>query len=112
MPHLIDARPLIDNFAKTDPRMPTLVFALLDVYLDQGPFEFDASALAERLSGHAMEPRLNPEVIASLQPELERFFEPTGEGWIPRVGVLEYAHGESSTRSSYPARAPGDIAPS
>lgn len=43
MPHLIDARPLIDTFAQTDPRMPTLVFALLDVYLDQGPFEFDAA---------------------------------------------------------------------
>jgi len=95
MPHLIDARPLIDTFAETDPRMPTLVFALLDVYLEHGAFEFDASALAERLSGRAMEPRLNPEVIASLQPQLERFFEPTGEGWVPRVGVLEYGRADA-----------------
>ena len=112
MPHLIDARPLINTFAETDPRMPLLVFALLDVYLEQGPFDFDASALAERLSGHKLEPRLNPEVIASLQPELERFFEPTSEGWIPRMGVLEYAHGDPASRSAYPARAPGDMAPS
>jgi len=112
MPHLIDARALIDTLADSDPRVPLLVFALLDVYLDQGPFEFDASALAERLAGHKLEPRLNPEVIASLQPELERFFEPTADGWMPRLGVLEYAPGETATRPVYAPRAPGDIAPS
>lgn len=90
MPHLIEARPLLDTFAKTDPRMPTLVFALLDVYLKEGAFEFDASALASRLSGHTLEPRLNPEVIAALQPDLERFFEPSAQGWRPRPGVLQY----------------------
>jgi len=111
MPHLIDAEPLIDTFAETDPRMPLVVFSLLSVYLDQGPFEFDASAIAERLAGHKLEPRLNPEVIASLQPQLEMFFEPTAQGWIPRIGVLEHAHDEAA-RSAYPARAPGDIAPS
>ncbi len=111
MPHLIDARPLIDAFSQTDPRIPVLVFALLDIYLEDGPFEFDASAIAERLSGQTLEPRLNPETIASLQPDLERFFEPGAEGWAPRVGVLEYAQ-DAAARPAYPARAPGDIAPS
>lgn len=111
MPHLIAAETLIDTFADTDPRMPLLVFSLLSVYLDEGPFEFDASALADRLAGHKLEPRLNPEVIASLQPQLERFFEPTDRGWIPRPGVLDYEQ-QNAQRSAYPARAPGDISPS
>jgi len=111
MPHLIDARPLLDTFAETDPRMPVLVFALLDVYLEEGPFEFDATALDKRLAGRALEPRLNPEVIASLQPDLERFFEPTSQGWIPRRGVLAY-EGDEASRSAYPARAPGHVTPS
>jgi hypothetical protein len=112
MPHLIDAEPLIDTFAETDPRMPLLVFSLLSVYIDQGPFEFDASAIADRLAGHKLEPRLNPEVIASLQPQLERFFEPTAQGWIPRAGVLAYERGDDAKRSAYPGRAPADIPPS
>lgn len=112
MPHLIDAEPLIDTFAETDPRMPHLVFTLLSVYFEQGPFEFDASALAERLAGHKLESRLNPEVIASLQPDLERFFEPTSDGWIPRPGVLHYTRDEDGSRSAYAARAPGDMSPS
>lgn len=112
MPHLIAAEPLIDTFAETDPRMPLLVFSLLSVYLDQGPFEFDATSLADRLAGWKLTPRLNPEVIASLQPDLERFFEPTEQGWIPRAGVLEYNQTSSAQRSAYPARAPGDVSPS
>lgn len=111
MPHLIAAEPLIETFADTDPRMPLLVFALLGIYLKEGPFEFDASALADRLSGHALEPRLNPEVIASLQPDLERFFEAGERGWTPRLGILEHAY-DADGSLSYPARAPGDIAPS
>jgi hypothetical protein len=106
MPHLIDAEPLIDTFAETDPRMPQLVFALLSIYLEHGPFEFDASALAKRLDGHTLEPRLNPEVIASLQPDLERFFEPTAQGWAPRAGVL--AHGTRAPLS----RTSGEVSPS
>jgi hypothetical protein len=100
MPHLIDARPLIDTFTQTDPRMPLLVFALLDIYLEEGPFEFDASAIADRVAGRTLEPRLNPETIASLQPDLERFFEPTAQGWIPRVGVLHHADDARSTRKA------------
>jgi hypothetical protein len=112
MPHLIDAEPLIDTFAETDPRMPLLVFALLSVYIDQGPFEFDASAIAERLAGHKLEPRLNPEVIASLQPQLERFFEPMEQGWVPRPGVLAHERVHKAEESAYPNRAPGDISAS
>jgi hypothetical protein len=112
MPHLIAAEPLIDTFADTDPRMPLLVFSLLSVYLEQGPFEFDATALAERLAGHKLEPRLNPEVIASLQPDLERFFQPTQQGWIPRQGVLAHAGSEPAQRSPYATRSPGDVSPS
>ena len=111
MPHLIDARPLLDTFARSDPRMPTLVFALLDVYLEEGAFEFDASALARRLSGHTLEPRLNPEVIASLQPDLERFFEPTAEGWAPRLGVLQYER-EHDARAADPSLSRSDVFPS
>ena len=111
MPHLIDAEPLIETFSETDPRMPLLVFSLLGVYLHEGPFEFEATAIANRVAGHSLEARLNPEVIASLQPDLERFFEPTKEGWIPRVGVLEYAGDEDAERSAYPARPPSDMSP-
>lgn len=89
-PHLMDARRLIDEFAETDAIMPPLVFALLSIYLDQGPFAFDAAALAERLSAVNPAVRVNAERLAALQPELERFFEPTDEGWRPRAGVLSY----------------------
>jgi hypothetical protein len=93
MPHLIAAEPLIETFAESDPRMPLLVFALLAVYLEDGPFEFDASALADRLSRVGPKPHLNPEIIASLQPEIERFFEPTARGLAPRMGVLHHDYG-------------------
>jgi hypothetical protein len=103
MPHLIDAEPLIDTFADTDPRMPSLVFSLLGIYLHEGPFEFDASAIADRLERRTLEPNLSPELIASLQPDLERFFEPTAQGWIPRIGVLKYARGDDAAGSSRPS---------
>ncbi|MDZ4690930.1 hypothetical protein [Terricaulis sp.] len=88
MTHLIDAERLVETFAETDPHMPQIVFALLSVYLKQGPFEFDASALAEQLAREPQVSRLNAEKLAALQPDLERFFTPTSEGWIPRSGVL------------------------
>lgn len=31
---------------------------------------------------------MNAEELASLQPDLERFFTPTVEGWVPREDVL------------------------
>lgn len=106
MPHLIAAEPLIDTFAESDPRMPLLVFALLGVYLEDGPFEFDASALSQRLSGVGPTPHLNPEIIASLQPEIERFFETTSDGLVPRVGVLHYQGGSQGGQQA--AGIPGE----
>ena len=69
------ARRLIDEFAETDAILPPLVFALLSLYLDHGPFAFDASALAERLTSVNPAVRVNAERLAALQPELERFFD-------------------------------------
>jgi hypothetical protein len=89
-PYLIDARQLIDAFAETDAIVPPLVFALLSLYLRDGAFEFDASALAEKLTVVNPAVRVNAERLASLQPELERFFEPSGGLWRPRVDVLSY----------------------
>lgn len=91
-PYLIDARPLIDAFAETDAILPPLVFALLSIYLRDGPFAFDASALAERLTHVNSHVRVNAERLASLQPELERFFESSDGLWRPRAGVLSYDH--------------------
>lgn len=88
MSYHVDATRLIDTFAETDPRMPLLVFALLSMYLESGPFQFDASVLAERLDGLSLKARFNPEQLASLQPDFERFFESTSDGWVPRQGVL------------------------
>jgi len=88
MTHLIDAEALLDTFEDTDPRMPQIVFALLRVYLDHGPFEFDATALSERLSNLNIAARVNAEQLASMQPQIERFFESTNDGWVPRIGVL------------------------
>jgi hypothetical protein len=107
MPHLIDAEPLIETFAESDPRMPLLVFALLAVYLEDGAFEFDASALAERLSKVGPTAHLNPEIIASLQPEIERFFEPTDQGLVPRMGVLHHDY-TAPQKSQQPAGIPGE----
>lgn len=89
-PHLIDARRLIDEFAETDAILPPLVFALLSLYLRDGSFEFDASALAEKLTLVNPAVRVNAERLAAMQPELERFFTPGSQGWTPRTGVLTY----------------------
>lgn len=101
MTHYIDASRLIDAFAETDPRMPLLVFSLLSFYLDEGPFEFHATALADRLSELNLKARINPEELASLQPDLERFFEPTPSGWAPRSDVLaaNVSGGETPARA-------------
>ncbi len=96
MAHLIDAEVLVDKFAETDPSVPLLVFALLSIYLSDGPFEFDATALAERLSNLPMTGHYNPEKLAAVQPQLERFFENTDAGWAPRPGVLHYKGGQPS----------------
>jgi hypothetical protein len=92
-PHLIDARRLIDEFAEVDAIIPPLVFALLSLYLRQGAFAFDASALAEKLTLVNPAVRVNAERLAAMQPELERFFTPGPSGWTPRAGVLAYERG-------------------
>lgn len=93
-PYLLDARRLIDEFAQSDAILPPLVFALLSLYLDEGAFEFDASRLAERLTNVNPAVRVNAERLASLQPELERFFDSGDGGWRPRAGVLSYERDE------------------
>jgi hypothetical protein len=108
--HHIDAGTLIDTFAETDPRMPLLVFSLLSIYLDEGPVEFDAAALAERLSTLNLKARVNPEELASLQPDLERFFEPTSEGWAPRVGVLAVSGESGRASAAHEGQLPGSRA--
>jgi hypothetical protein len=110
MTHQIDAARLIDTFAETDPRMPLLVFSLLSIYLDEGPFEFDAAALAERLSTLNLKARVNPEELASLQPDLERFFEPSSEGWVPRMDVLAVSAQAHSTAGRHEGELPGERA--
>ena len=107
-PYLIDARRLIDEFAETDAIMPPLVFALLSVYLDRGPFTFDASLLAKRLTAVNPAVRVNAERLAALQPELERFFDPSGGAWRPRAGVLSYERGEDA--GEHTGEIPGEAA--
>jgi hypothetical protein len=87
-PFLIDARPLVAALRDSDDRVARVVFALLGHYLENGPFEFDATAIAEQMDDVPAISRLNPEKIAALQPEIERFFEQTPQGWVPRRGVL------------------------
>jgi hypothetical protein len=108
MAHLVDAESLVDLFAETDPRMPILVFALLSLYLADGPFEFDAAKLSERLAEIPMKARVNPEELASLQPDLERFFAPSPEGWAPRRGVLHYERG-ADAGSAHAGALPGQL---
>lgn len=86
---LIDAERILDLFADSDPRMPILVFALLAIYVDHGPFEFDATAISDRLPTNRLKSRINAEELASLQPELERFFEPGAQGWTPRSEIFQ-----------------------
>jgi hypothetical protein len=107
MPHLVDAERLVETFAETDASMPLLVFSLLAVYLDEGPFEFDASRLAERLSEIPMMGHINPEKLAALQPDLERFFAPTALGWVPREGVLHFT--SDAREGDATGRLPGQL---
>jgi hypothetical protein len=89
MTHAIDAQRLLATFNDShDPHVPTLVFALLNIYLESGPFEFDAGALSHRLSGSKFLGHAPPETLIRLQPELERYFIDTRAGWAPRPGVL------------------------
>jgi len=88
MAHLIDAERLLPVFEQSDPRMPLLVFALLGIFLREGPFEFDAAALSARLSALPLKARVNPEELTALQTHLERFFEVGAGGWRPRSGIL------------------------
>ena len=37
--------------------------------------------------------RVNAEGLAALQPQLERFFDPSSGDWRPRAGVLTFDHG-------------------
>jgi hypothetical protein len=89
MSHLIDARRLVASFNDShDPHVPGLVFALLNIYFENGPFEFDAGALSHRLAGSKLLGHVAPETLIELQDELERYFVPTPRGWAPRPGVL------------------------
>lgn len=89
MTHLIDARRLLAAFdASHDPQVPNLVFSLLNIYFESGPFEFDAGALSHRLAGSKLLGHVSPETLIRLQGELERYFIDTPAGWTPRPGVL------------------------
>jgi len=48
--------------------MPSLVFALLSIYLRDDPFAFDASDLADRLTAVNPAVRVNAERLAALSP--------------------------------------------
>lgn len=108
-PYLIDARQLIDAFAESDAVLPPLVFAMLSIYLDDGPFEFDASRLAERLTLVNPAVRINAEQLAAIQPELERFFTPSASGWRPRAGVLTYER-DAKSPDRHEGEIPGESA--
>ena len=89
MPHFIDAKRLLATFdASHDPHVPGLVFALLNIYFEGGPFEFDAGALSRRLAGSRLLGHVPPETLIEFQDELERYFVATLTGWTPRPGVL------------------------
>lgn len=89
MTHLIDAQRLLATFdVSHDPHVPSLVFSLLNIYFESGPFEFDAGALSHRLAGSKLLGHATPETLMRLQPELERYFVATDAGWAPRPGVL------------------------
>jgi hypothetical protein len=88
MPYLIDAQRLIAAFKQShDTAMASLVFGLLDYYLEAGPFAFDPDKISERLLASKFE-HVHPHWVAEYQTELERYFLPTPEGWTPRPGVL------------------------
>lgn len=88
MTHLIDARRLLDIFNESNfTHMSGLILALLDLYLESGPFEFDAGRLSHKLSGSKLS-HVNPAFMSKFAPELERYFVSTPAGWAPRPGVL------------------------
>jgi hypothetical protein len=95
MPHLLDARRLVDEFAETDPHVPLVVFSILSLYFADGPFEFDAERIARRMTTLRLQSRINPTELAAMQSDLERFFEPRPDGWRPRPGVLLYTGEEA-----------------
>jgi len=86
--HLIDAEDLTRRFSESDPRMPLLVFALLSFYYDGGAFPFDAGAISRRLADIPLKAKMNPEEVASLEPELRKFFTFGAQGLAPKPGVL------------------------
>ncbi len=87
--YLVDVERLTRELAQCDARVPAVLFGLLGLFFDRGPFSFDAEALSGRLNETNLKSRLNPLELASLQPELERFFEETGEGWAPRGALFQ-----------------------
>ena len=89
MTYLIDGQGLLAAFdASHDPHVPSIVFSLLHIYMETGPFEFDAGALSRRLAGSKLLGHAPPETLIRLQPELERYFVATEAGWAPRPGIL------------------------
>lgn len=101
MADLVGVERLSDLFAESEGRTPALVFALLRIYLKEGPFEFNAARLSERLRNLDPAARASPEDLASLQPELEKFFVPSTEGWTPRPGALALDPADAS--SNFPS---------
>lgn len=89
MTHVIDAQRLLATFNDShDPYVLGVVFSLLNIYFESGPFEFDAGALSHRLAGSKLLAHASPETLVRLQPELKRYFIDTRAGWAPRPGVL------------------------
>lgn len=87
-PFIIDAKALINALSDTDTTVPGVVLSMLDIYLRNGPFEFDAAKLAPQIEEGPIKMHIEPEELVMLQPILERFFEETDSGWAPRRGVL------------------------
>jgi hypothetical protein len=87
-PFMIDARDFVATLRRTDDRAQRVVLFLLEHYFEHGPFQFDASRIAEQMSSTGTLDRLNPEKIAALQPDIEQFFESTADGWIPSGAIM------------------------
>lgn len=87
-PFLADVDALLDAFARTDDRMPAIVFALLARYRAEGPFAFEADGIAAQLNATKLKARVNPEEIAALQGDIETFFEPRADGLAPRAALF------------------------
>jgi hypothetical protein len=97
MTHLLDARRLVDEFSRSDARLPAVVFALLGIYFVRGPFEFHPRNLTDELGQINSGLHLNPQELAALQMDLERFFVATADGWRPRQDFLAAAETGTST---------------